>query len=224
MSITIAGLYLVFTGYHIRAGYIYALVLALVAVTWANRGRIESAFKDEKGISHTNDLRMHLRSISNVQTDVSNRERINRWKCAMRMFADQPIFGFGPGTYQFCYGKYQIRAEMTRISTFSGNKGHAHSEYLNVLSESGAPGLLIFSLLIGSGIFFAHRLGGGSRYLVAGLITFAVHGFFNGFLEFEKVAMPVFGFLAAIVCLNRRQAVQKSMLLNNEQQSGQAEN
>jgi len=47
------------------------------------------------------DLTKHIKSMSNVSTDASNLERINRWNCAMRMFEQRPFLGWGPGTYMF---------------------------------------------------------------------------------------------------------------------------
>ena len=67
----------------------------------------------------------HVQSISNVTTDDSNLERLNRWASALRMFKDRPILGFGPGTYQFEYAPYQRYSEKTRISTNAGDKGYA---------------------------------------------------------------------------------------------------
>jgi hypothetical protein len=42
-------------------------------------------------------------------------------------------------------------------------------------------------------------------YLLAGLITFFIHAFFNGFLEFDKMALPVFASYAAITSLDLRE-------------------
>ena len=49
----------------------------------------------------SDNLLKHITSISNISTDASNMERINRWKCALKMFVEKPVFGWGPGTYQF---------------------------------------------------------------------------------------------------------------------------
>ena len=47
------------------------------------------------------DLEKHVSSVTNIATDASNLERINRWNSAFKMFEERPIFGFGPGTYMF---------------------------------------------------------------------------------------------------------------------------
>lgn len=197
--------------YKIKLKFIIGFAVLAFLVLLIKREKLSGFISESKQVSHTNDVTMHLKSVSNISTDASNKERINRWKSAWRMFADKPLFGFGPGTYQFFYGPYQLRHELTRISTFTGNKGHAHSEYLNYLSETGLPGLLIFVSLIvvmftkGFGIVFsssASEFNGTALYLVCGLLTFFIHAFFNGFLEFDKISMPVLSSVAAIVCLD----------------------
>lgn len=40
----------------------------------------------------------NVESVSNIKTDASNLERLNRWSCALRMWKDMPVFGWGPGT------------------------------------------------------------------------------------------------------------------------------
>jgi putative inorganic carbon (hco3(-)) transporter len=87
---------------------------------------------------------------------VSLQERLNRYRCALRMAQDRPLWGFGPGTFQFVYHPYQRREEMTRISAERdigkrsldtyGRGGGAHSEYFAALAEMGLPGLLLFLL------------------------------------------------------------------------------
>lgn len=113
-----------------------------------------------------------LLSLTNVTTDTSNRERLNRWNCAQRMFRERPILGHGPGTFKFSYPAYQVKAEMTAISApirsvprsvhregpvatlrkapqeLRDDPGTAHSEYLLALSERGLPGLLAFAGLL----------------------------------------------------------------------------
>ena len=76
----------------------------------------------------SDDIEGHVKSVSNVTTDPSNLERINRWKCAARMVSARPLFGFGPGTYVFQYSPFQKSDEITLISTFAGDMGDAHSE------------------------------------------------------------------------------------------------
>jgi len=204
----------------IKARYLFygcCIVLLASVVNWQ---KIITSLKENKEISHSNNVSMHLKSISNVNTDASNKERINRWKCALRMFADKPLLGFGPGTYQFFYGQYQQREDLTRISTFNGTKGHAHSEYLNYLSETGLPGLLIFLSLLSvvcvKCLVVIKKSGSKEKrnialFVFTGLITYFIHAFFNGFLEFDKMAMPVFASFAIVVYLSNTPDKQKNL-------------
>ena len=90
----------------------------------------------------------HVQSISNISSDASNLERINRWQAAIRMFEERPLVGWGPGTYQFEYAPFQRSKEKTIISTNLGDLGNAHSEYIGPLAETGLPGLLSFVFIL----------------------------------------------------------------------------
>ena len=169
-----------------------------------------------KAESKKGDLFSQIISVGNISTDVSNLERINRYSCAWRMFLDRPVFGHGPGTYQFAYLPYQRPEERTRISvTHSGphgpgRGGGAHSEYLQALSESGLPGAVLWIALLFSSIFSALLVFHSSsphRWLAMGilfsLITYFIHGFFNNFLHHDKLAILVWGGLATLTLLER---------------------
>jgi hypothetical protein len=38
--------------------------------------------------------------------------------------------------------------------------------------------------------------------LVSGLVTYYVHAFLNNYSEFDKLAVPMWGFMAALMALN----------------------
>lgn len=157
------------------------------------------------------DIMTHVSSISNITSDASNLERINRWSCAIRMFADKPVFGYGPGTYMFKYAPYQLNKDRTIISTNSADGGNAHSEYLGPMAESGILGLLTFLLIIAAVVYTAvqtyMRLSYGRlrAFVLAaliGLVTYYVHGFLNNFLDTDKLSVPFWGFTAMIVAID----------------------
>jgi O-antigen ligase len=157
------------------------------------------------------DFRTHISSMTNITSDASNLERINRWSCAIRMFKDKPVFGFGPGTYMFQYGSYQLNEDRTIISTNSADGGNAHSEYLGPLSESGVLGMLTFMLIIGVVIYTAvhtymrltdKRLKSIVLTALIGLVTYYIHGLLNNFLDTDKLSVPFWGFTAMIVAID----------------------
>jgi len=153
----------------------------------------------------------HISSMSNITTDASNLERINRWSCAVRMFADKPIFGYGPGTYMFQYAPYQLSKDRTIISTNSADGGNAHSEYLGPLAESGLMGMITYLLIIAVVIYTAVntytrlkdvRLKSFVLAALISLITYYIHGFLNNFLDTDKISVPFWGFTAMIVAID----------------------
>lgn len=156
-------------------------------------------------------LTEHVSSMSNISSDASNLERLNRWSCAIRMYKDKPIFGWGPGTYMFNYAPYQLTADRTIISTNSADGGNAHSEYLGSMAESGLIGLLTFLLLIGVVIYTGihtytratdKRLKTLVMSALLGLITYYIHGILNNFLDTDKLSVPFWGFTAIIVAVD----------------------
>lgn len=173
--------------------------------------KIMDLAKENKAVSNKGDLSNQIQSVTNVSNDASNLERLNRWKCALRMFVDKPIVGFGLGTYQFKYGSYQKIEELTYISTFKGDKGNAHSEYLGILSEAGLPGLVLFLALIFKIYSTAFRLfynyeNQKNKYLVLALIlalnSFFFHGIFNAFMDQDEMAVLIFSACAGLTILD----------------------
>ena len=188
---------------------IIALTLMTAGVAYNYDNLYDSIRQQDQQKEEKENLTNHLSTVTNLQTDASNLERINRWTCAYRMFAERPFVGFGPGTYQFQYGQFQSVDLMTRISTNEGNRGHAHSEYFTYLAEVGIFGLLVFltlvlySIHIGLKCYYFFQQDKTKRMLIfgalGGLITFYVHGLFNGFIDYEKMAILVYGSLAILI-------------------------
>lgn len=156
-------------------------------------------------------LTEHVQSISNITTDDSNMERLNRWSCAWRMFKEKPFLGWGPGTYMFQYTTFQLSSEKTTISTNMSDKGNAHSEYLGPLSESGLFGMLtllvIISMSLITGFKTYQKLTDRNLKILIlsvslGLISYYIHGIMNNFLDTDKASAPFWGFTAIIVALD----------------------
>ena len=159
----------------------------------------------------SSNLTEHVQSISNISSDASNLERLNRWSSAIRMFGDKPLFGFGPGTYMFQYAPYQKADEKTIISTNSGDAGNAHSEYIGPLAEQGLLGLVSFFIIFITCVYTSLKLfyklpKGKNRGMVAmlflGILTYFVHGALNNFLDTDKASVPFWGFLAALTSID----------------------
>lgn len=157
------------------------------------------------------DFDKHIQSISNISTDASNLERLNRWGAAFRMFNERPFFGWGPGTYSFQYAPFQLANNKTIISTNMGDRGNAHSEYIGPLCESGVLGALTFIAIIITTLFTGFRLyytitDTETKNIVLvtllGFITYIVHGALNNFLDTDKASVPFWGFIAILVAID----------------------
>lgn len=194
----------------IRFKPLFIAFLVTVAVILAFQTQILMYLERNNTESSAN-LSEHVSSISNISSDASNLERINRWNCAIRMFKEKPFVGWGPGTYMFNYAPYQISAHRTIISTNSADGGNAHSEYLGPMAESGFMGMITFLILIGIVIYTAvhaysrthdKRLKTIVMGALLGLITYYVHGILNNFLDTDKLSVPFWGFTAIIVAVD----------------------
>jgi putative inorganic carbon (HCO3(-)) transporter len=210
LGIGVAGIVWLLVLLRVRFRWVLAGFITLVVLGFVFYQPIVDQMEKNKQDSSTN-MEQHLQSMTNVSSDASNLERINRWASAWRMFEKRPLLGWGPGTYQFVYAPFQLSSERTIISTNTGDRGTAHSEYLGPLSEEGVPGLLIVLALFGYSIFLGLKLYHRSKNLqvrrlslmiTLGLITYYVHGFLNNFLDTDKLSVPVWGFMAILVSLD----------------------
>jgi O-antigen ligase len=200
-----------------RKYYIIGAVLICIVGIGVSNQMFRKLEKNRQDSS--SNLGEHVKSISNIRSDASNLERINRWEAAIRMFQKKPIFGFGPGTYAFAYAPYQFSYQKTIISTNAGDKGNAHSEYIGPLAESGLPGGLTFlgivvTLLMTSIRVIRDTTDPNHRYLLLactlGLITYFVHGALNIFLDTDKASVPFWGFAAFIIAADLKRLKKPS--------------
>jgi len=194
----------------INIKFVIFIGVATVITLFTFRVEIIDKLDKNKQDSSTN-LNEHVKSISNIATDASNLERINRWNSALKMFKEKPVFGWGSGTYMFKYAAFQKADDKTIISTNFGEVGNAHSEYIGPLAERGILGMLsVFAI-----IFFTLKtaLSVYSKSdnkqiknlvlsLIMGLTTYYIHGLLNNYLDTDKASVPFWGFTAIIVYLD----------------------
>jgi putative inorganic carbon (HCO3(-)) transporter len=201
--------YLIFA-LRIKTTIVVGTAFAFVVLVLLNWTAIQMELERNEEQSST-DYASHVQSVTNITTDASNVERINRWGCAIRMFAEKPVLGWGPGTYMFQYAPFQKFSERTIISTNFGEGGNAHSEYIGALAEQGVLGSFFFMLILLTVVYRASRIiihsedrqvRLATKGLVLGLITYWVHATLNNFLDTEKASVPYWGFIAAIVALD----------------------
>jgi putative inorganic carbon (HCO3(-)) transporter len=223
LSLVAALLFYFLVKIHVRTWMIILMLGTISFTVFIFRQQLIESVRQNEAVSSKGSLVEHVESVTNLQTDASNLERINRWMCAIRMSEEKPLLGFGPGMYQFEYGRFQVRAEMTHISTFRGNRGHAHSEFFNALSETGFPGLIlvlvIMFTIISYGLGVIYKAANQIDRVIAlsallGLVTFYFHGFFNAFMDTDKIVSLVFGAIAMIVIIDLQQKGKNKQVQN----------
>ncbi len=201
--------------FKIKFSIIGSIGILSAIVLFTSWDTIQMELERNKYEHTTEEFGERLQSATNVSTDASNLERINRWSCALAMFEERPLMGFGPGTYAFEYARFQQPENLTIISTNFGDMGNSHSEYLGPLAEMGLLGFILM-LCVVAAIFFK----GITLYnnwpasdsenkvwilsIVLSLTTYFVHGILNNFLDTDKAAVPIWGMCAIIIALEIR--------------------
>lgn len=218
LSVVVAGIIGFFMLMKIPFRWVLAAGLLIGGTTFYFLDDIQIALNRNKKES-SDKMDEHIKSISNVSSDASNLERLNRWHCAMELFYQRPVAGWGPGTYQFVYAPFQRSQDRTIISTNRGDGGNAHSEYLGPLAEQGVLGSVIFIGLVlivcflGFSVFY-HSTNFEERLVIMGLflglVTYFVHGVLNNFLEMDKIAVPFWTSIAYLVHLDLKRRAELS--------------
>jgi O-antigen ligase len=210
LSLSMALVVLIIVLLKIRFQWVLVVAVGVVGLFLTFQQQIFDRLEKNKQDSSANFVE-HVQSITNISSDASNLERINRWQSAIRMFEERPFWGWGPGTYQFLYAPYQRSKEKTIISTNAGDLGNAHSEYIGPMAESGILGMLtiflIFSFSVYTGLMVYRKVKDRELKIltltvVIGLISYYLHGFLNNFLDSDKASVPVWGFIAILVAID----------------------
>ena len=194
----------------IKFKFILTIIIAFIAIFFTFKHQIIDVMERNKQDSSSNFIE-HIQSITNISTDASNLERINRWSSALRLFEERPFFGWGPGTYQFVYAPYQLSKNKTIITTNHGDGGNAHSEYIGALAEMGVIGSFLVVLLVIVSVYkglttYKKAKNKESKILVLAatlaIISYFIHGVLNNFLDSDKLSIPVWSCLAIITVID----------------------
>lgn len=117
-------------------------------------------------------LAAKLKAIGDVETEPSLFSRVIGWQWTVAIAGDHPLLGTGLGTFADAWTRYYPPGT-------TGVWREAHNDYLQLLAETGAVGLVLFA--IGFGIFLW-------RYILPGVLSrrrmdsYAFHGVAVGIL------------------------------------------
>ncbi len=225
VSILVAAVVLILIVIRIKLRTVLVLAVVGLALFFQYRTDLYLSL-EQNNVDSSKDFSKHVQSISNIETDASNTERLNRWNSAFKMFRERPIFGWGPNTYMFKYAPFQMSYDKTIISTNMGDKGNAHSDYIESLADSGILGSLTFILLLivtlYSGIRLYPKLANQKQTrlwlvcAVLGLVTYFFHAIVNNFLDTDKLSSLFWGYTAMIVAIDVYQVRRKEKELTGK--------
>ncbi len=136
-----------------RLGWIGIGTLALVALAYWRmpelHQRIDLVLSD-------------LRAFRHGDPDTSVGIRLQLWRAALHLWAQQPWFGLGPGGFKAAMTSMQHAGWLTPLAAQYG-RGEVHNEILDKACALGVPGLIaILALYLVPATIFARRLRGAS--------------------------------------------------------------
>jgi probable O-glycosylation ligase (exosortase A-associated) len=128
-------------------------------------------------------------TLQEVDPEGSAKARFGIWSVAVKIIRDQPVLGVGAGAYGLAHASYARDEEFDRA--VKGQRD-THSTVLNVLAETGAPGLMLFLGLLLTTVWKAERIRRACRAMLPresmqllclefGLVAFLVAGIFGSF-------------------------------------------
>ncbi|MBN2280096.1 MAG: O-antigen ligase family protein [Candidatus Marinimicrobia bacterium] len=133
--------------------------------------------------------------------------RLLQWKITANMIMDKPIFGHGFNSYGLHYNTYQAdyfaakeRSELEKL--IAGNSQQAHNEYLEIFTELGVVGLILFLsilFLILCNYYYAYKKQKLLSIIAfSGLIAFLIECLFTYPLQILPSLVIFVGFLSLI--------------------------
>lgn len=197
--------------FRLRATFVFSVAGILILFGTLFWGDIIDVLEKNEQDSTSENLGEHVQSITNISTDASNLERLNRWNSAIEMFKRRPVFGWGPGTYSFQYAPFQSSEDLTIISTNAGDMGNAHSEFIGPLAERGLAGAFTFIFIVALFYYRASKLYYGLPkgelktivfFVILSFTSYIINGTLNNFLDTDKASVPFWAFIAIIVSID----------------------
>jgi O-antigen ligase len=123
------------------------VALALIAVPFAP----DSVWKRFSGMRHAG----NTEELAEVDAEGSARQRFEILKIALTISKENSVYGVGFGAYPFAHREYALRPEFD--PTGRGLRD-THNTYVNVMAETGVPGLVLFLGLVLSVMVPADRV------------------------------------------------------------------
>ena len=124
--------------------------------------------------------------------------RIHYWKISFEMFMNSPILGSGAGGFRNAL-------LMTKDPFFSEGHGHAHNEYITLISQNGLIGFSLFVYLISATFKKSYQIKdrAESAYMRVILLVFLVNCLTDSIL-YNQIEGWIFVFFVALVASSEK--------------------
>ena len=151
-----------------------------------------------------------LSTTLNTTTNISNVDRIRAWKSSVNMFLDYPVNGVGLNNWNRYYrSQYQLPEEKQNLP-------HAHSNYMQLLGETGIIGFGAFLYFIGYFLFTSAKRWLKNHnpcdliFFVAFLATIVLFGAFQPTYRLSSVIRTLWFILAIMIQLHDKSTMLDS--------------
>lgn len=143
----------------------------------------------------------------------STQQRLLYWETALAMISDHPLTGVGMNRY-----RYAVYFEPYTMDTRSPHPPHAHNEILQITTDLGIPGLIVFAgwyVSIGYMVIYIWRFDDAGRRIVAvsagaGLLAHFIFGLTDSIPLWDRFAFVQwlqFGLIGASYVITRLEIV-----------------
>ncbi|HLD29850.1 MAG TPA: O-antigen ligase family protein, partial [bacterium] len=115
---------------------------------------------------------LDARRFDSAATAQAVRQRLMIWEAAWKIFKDSPLLGHGWGSFELLYPYKQGELLLKRkiYTPYRTHANNTHNEIMEVLSQTGAAGLLLYAFLwyvFFSSLFRARRSDGSGLILLS---------------------------------------------------------
>lgn len=187
-------------------GMLLGAAASLLAAAMWSAGLLPASLSERLG-SATSDY-FAFEDMRGVPINAANYpvvERLAHWQAALNMATAHPWLGVGLGNYEHEYERF-------RLLNWPAALGHAHNYWLNLLAETGIPGLAAYVGVWGSVLLLSWRAlrhpDQEARLVVVGLlgawVSLSVHSLFDN-LYVNNLFLHI-GVLLGVLAMIHRQA------------------
>lgn len=170
-------------------------LLALIALIWMS----------PIAMSRINLAIYELKTIQDINVNLSFNLRFGTWLAAWDMFIQQPIFGRGTGSYAFLATNYFKDCTWLCV--------HPHNQYLFFMVENGMIGMMLYLVLI---FFFIKMAANSQRALKYLVHIFAliliINSFVNAPFWFNREAYFSYTMMALLIAMMATSQKEKWLL------------